>query len=69
MKPKANVSRPEPIMTLDEFENALHKLLDDAVAGGLDAEDVQQCADATVNNYFLDETCEDYESELPKANQ
>jgi hypothetical protein len=46
-------------MTLDEFENALHKLLDDAVKGGLDADVVQEVAEAIVNNTYLDDDCED----------
>ena len=35
-------------MTLDEFENALHKLLDDAVEGGLAPVTVQEVADAVI---------------------
>lgn len=46
-------------MTLDEFINALHKLLDDAVKGGLAAEDVQDVAEAIINNTFLDDDCEE----------
>jgi hypothetical protein len=45
-------------MTLDEFENALHKLLNDAVNGGLDLETVHDVADAIVNNIFLDDEAE-----------
>lgn len=46
-------------MNLSEFENALHKLLDDAIKGGLSADVVQEVADAIVNNTFLDDDCED----------
>ena len=56
-------------MTLDEFENALHKLLDDAVSSGLSTDDVQQCADAIVNNYFLDDDCEDAPRDPRATNQ
>ena len=51
-------------MTLDEFENALHKLLDDATKGGLNADVVQEVADAIVNNTFLDDDCDE---NLPTA--
>lgn len=46
-------------MTLNEFENALHKLLNDAVNGGLAPDVVHEVADAIVNNTFLDDDCED----------
>lgn len=52
-------------MTLDEFENALHGLLNDAVRGGLSPDVVQEVADAIVNNTFLDDDCED--ATLPTA--
>ena len=42
-------------MTLEEFENALLKLLEDAVEGGLPEDDVQECAAAIINNTFLDD--------------
>lgn len=42
-------------MTLQDFEKALHKLLDDAIQSGLPADDVQEVADAIVNNTFLDD--------------
>ncbi len=46
-------------MTIDEFENALHKLLDDAVRGGLAGDVVQEVAEAIVNNTFLPDDCDE----------
>jgi hypothetical protein len=45
-------------MTLEEFENALLKLLEDAVESGLSEDDVQNCAEAIINNTFLDDQAE-----------
>ena len=42
-------------MTLHDFELALHKLLDEATAAGLPADEVQEVAEAIVNNTFLDD--------------
>ena len=45
-------------MTLDEFENALRRLLDDAVSGGLSVDDIQESAEAIINNTFLEDGAE-----------
>lgn len=42
-------------MTLQEFETALRKLLDDAIKSGLPADEIQEVAEAIVDNTFLDD--------------
>lgn len=42
-------------VALAEFEKALQKLLDDAIAGGLSAEDVQECSASIIDNLTADE--------------
>ena len=42
-------------MTMHDFETALHKLLDEATVAGLPADEIQEVAEAIVNNTFLDD--------------
>ena len=42
-------------MNLNEFENALTKLLDDALGSGLSRDDISECAEAIIHNYFLED--------------
>lgn len=43
-------------VTLDEFRNALHQLLNDAIRGGLDVDDLLIVADEELHPVFESET-------------